>query len=581
MRVCLRLVPATLVLLVLATVARSADLLDAVPSTALGLAVINRLEATSDKVEKVAGLIHAPAVSLLTLARVQTGMHDGLDTAGTLGIAIFPARTPGAPPTAAIFVPVTDYKKFLTQLQPDNAADAIASVRLVGRPTLICQKGNFAVLADADSKTVLEDVLNSVKDLSGELSPLRTWLGEVDAAVVGTEAGLKLATEMLEMQIGQTKAQMQAMAQQQPAAAQQVQSVVAIYEAFGQLVKTFPTEVSNVAAGLRVDDDTNLRLTLRSRFVPSGSWASLSKGFKANKDDLLAGLPADSYAMVFGGVIPKSWRELMAGAFGGMMKANPVFAQMTADQQEKLVKAMTGMMAPVESMAMTMGAPPANEPLYAGLFGILRVNDSKQYLAGYGDAVKAMNEAFKLPGQQGDMYELTSTTVDGQEVLDLTTNMGAIIPANAPNAAEMKKMFEKMFGTGDKMHAYIAAVDDKTLVNAYVSTNSLKRALAAAKKPGEGLSGNADLQATAKLMPSGPQWVGYLHAGGAVNWFAQIMAISMPPGFPAPQLPKLPDAPPIGLAGKLTGTGFNGDLIVPKGTLTAIADYVQTMRGGR
>ncbi len=94
-------------------VVRAADVLEAIPDTALVVVVINRLEETSDKIELVAKQLQAPQQSLLTLFRVQTGIHAGLDEKGTAALAVLPAKDAGAMPQAALFLPVTDYPKFL------------------------------------------------------------------------------------------------------------------------------------------------------------------------------------------------------------------------------------------------------------------------------------------------------------------------------------------------------------------------------------------------------------------------------------------------------------------------------------
>ncbi|HTU25471.1 MAG TPA: hypothetical protein VMF30_08745, partial [Pirellulales bacterium] len=69
--------------LLTAAQAWAADVLDAIPNTALGVVLVNRLDATSDKIEKLAVKVQAPSVSLLSLMRVQTGIYDGLDDKAT------------------------------------------------------------------------------------------------------------------------------------------------------------------------------------------------------------------------------------------------------------------------------------------------------------------------------------------------------------------------------------------------------------------------------------------------------------------------------------------------------------------
>ncbi len=268
------------------TVARAADVLQAIPDTALAVVLVNRLEETSDKVEKIAGMVHAPQQSLLTMLRVQTGIHEGFDEKGTAALAVLPAKEEGAMPQAALLVPVTDYKKFLAQLQPDDASKKFAEVRLAGHPMLICQQGDYAVLAAPDAKGVLEDLLNSVKDVGGELTPQRTWLGEVDAAAVGTTAGIKFAVEQAQAFLPLLR-----WAQEDCAAAAQQQSIAEMLNFVEQGLKSVGSEVTHVAVGVKADENSNLRMASRIRFASGGQWSNAAKGIKAPKDGILAGLP--------------------------------------------------------------------------------------------------------------------------------------------------------------------------------------------------------------------------------------------------------------------------------------------------
>ena len=76
---------------------RAADVLQAIPDSALAIVVINRLEESS-RAEKLAGLVHAPQQSVLTMLRVQTGIHEGLDEKGSAAIVLLPPQQAGGKP---------------------------------------------------------------------------------------------------------------------------------------------------------------------------------------------------------------------------------------------------------------------------------------------------------------------------------------------------------------------------------------------------------------------------------------------------------------------------------------------------
>ena len=76
---------------------------------------------------------------------------------------------------------------------------------MTGKAVLVCQRGNFAVLTGVEYEPALKDVLASVKSVGDDLSPLRTWLAEVDVAAVATPSIIKafggLASDQLSAQI--------------------------------------------------------------------------------------------------------------------------------------------------------------------------------------------------------------------------------------------------------------------------------------------------------------------------------------------------------------------------------------------
>ena len=133
--------------LVAAGGALAADALDAIPSTALAVILVNRLEATIGKIEKLSAKVQSPSASLVSLARLQTGIHDGLDEKATAAMAWLPSEEHSLEsPIPIIVLPVTDYAKFVAQFQPENAKGKITQVYVTGKPMLVCQRGDFAVL---------------------------------------------------------------------------------------------------------------------------------------------------------------------------------------------------------------------------------------------------------------------------------------------------------------------------------------------------------------------------------------------------------------------------------------------------
>jgi hypothetical protein len=558
--------------LLAATIARAADVLESIPDTALAVVIVNHAEEMSDKIDRLAKQVHAPAVSVLTTIKLQAGMHEGLDDKGTVALALLPAKDAAAPPQAVLLLPVTDYDKFLAQFQPDDVAKPIARIRLAGAPMLIGKRGSYAVLAAADSQDALADVLASVKDVSSELSPLKTWLGEADAVAVATPAGIKLALERALPLLPLIRLSLQNVAQQ-PAQAQMLSQFLDALEAG---LKTFQSEVTHLALAFRADENQNVRFTVRARFAPGGNWAAAGKGLKPPKEGLLAGLPGGPYALAYGAMLPPSWHALIGNQIGSFMKIDPMFSRLPAEQQAKLALAAVEMIEPIESMSILMGTAPAGDPLYGKTVAQMKVDDAKKYLDQYTAAIQLFNETMKDPQVGSLAYEAKAIDVDGRPALDITTDLSKF---TQPGAVDIKPVFEKMFGPGDRVHTYLAAADDKTLVMSYVSLENLKRALAAAKAPAQGLVADPQTAETTALMPQGAQWIGYASGQGLLSLGQSVLA-AVPGGAPA-KLPEMRSAAPIGMSAKLTPAGMNLDLVAPASTLDAIGELVAKLRGGR
>jgi hypothetical protein len=142
-------------------------------------------------------------------------------------------------------------------------------------------------------------------------------------------------------------------------------------------------------------------------------------------------------------------------------------------------------------------------------------------------------------------------------------------------------MIERMFGTGDKVKVYLAAADAQTVVLAYISTKSLKRALSAAKTPKKGLASDTDVGETMALLPADAQWVGMISPSGFMSLIRGMVGGGVGPGG-APILPgEFPETAPVGFAARLGSSSLDTDFVVPAGLLKATGEFVQKVRGGQ
>ena len=86
-------VPSLALVLVMSVASRAADdPLKIIPRDGLGWGVINHLADGDAKIQKLAGVVGAPQISLLDLAKDKIGAKNGLDTKGAFGVIAMPPK---------------------------------------------------------------------------------------------------------------------------------------------------------------------------------------------------------------------------------------------------------------------------------------------------------------------------------------------------------------------------------------------------------------------------------------------------------------------------------------------------------
>jgi hypothetical protein len=548
----------------------AADVLEAIPSDALAVVLVNRLEATSDKIEKLAAKLQAPSVSLLMLARVQTGIHEGIDDKATAAMAVMPSENfPLEPPVPIVLLPVTDYAKFVAQLQPDDPTEKIAQVYVAGKPMLVCERGGFAVIAGSQNESTLKDVLASVKSIAGDLAPLRTWLSDVDAAAVATPAAIKnfssLARDQLTSQIENMEAQ--------PPAGTDGAAVVAMLKVYQRLFSATADEVSLAALGIRADDAGTVRVTARMRLTPGGQWAATAATIDAPAKSLLAGLPGGAFVLAGGIQYSEPLRKMTQWFIDGdAAKANPVLAKLTPEKLARFSELNRGLMETIDSTQFWIGASKADEPLLAHAVIVAKVTDSKKYLADF----EELNKLQVFSGDGARKFQ-----IDGHDALDVSTDIAAVSGLqDSPAAGALKPILAKLFGPDTVTHNFMAAVDKQTVVATYISEDQLRQAIAALKGAGKPASPAGPSNDTVPLLPSGSQAVALVAPAGVAQWVQALKNAGSGADDGQPAI-DFPESPPIGLALKISSSGMHGEMVVPADALEAVGTFVAALRASR
>ena len=551
--------------------AAAADVLDAIPNTALAVVLVNRLEATIDKIEKLAVKVQAPSASLLPLTRLHTGINEGLDDKATAAIAWLPSEEHSLEsPIPIVILPVTDYAKFVAQFKPENAKGKITQVNVTGKPMLVCQRGGFAVLTGVEYETALKDVLASTKSVGEDLSPLRTWLAEVDVAAVAMPSTIKIFSGLAAKKLSMVE-QPGLPGEPNEAAMRPAGRI------FQQVLSAAGDELQLAAIGIRADEAGTVRVTTRQRLTPGGEWAAAADRVEAPGKSLLTGLPEGPFALVDAIQFSEPFRHLMAwGVSEQGRKLNPALAKLSAEQQARLVDVVGRMAAQQQNAKFWLGATKPDEPLYGNAVGISKVEDTKKYFALFEEFNQLQFGANK-DGRPIAMSEIHHIRVHGHEALEVIGNMKQMAGLQpALLAAPLKAAMIKIFGSDDQVRTYMAAIDEHTVVSAFISVDNLQRAIAAVERNG-GSGGGLDPPAAeiAARLPTDAQGVALVNLS-AVTEFAQSMAASVL-GAKGPVF-EFPASPPIGLALKVSSAGVQGETVISGATLEAIGQFVANLR---
>lgn len=541
--------------------------LEIVPQGALGFGIIRNISELDAKIGGLAKDLQIAAPGALATIRALSGVQEGLEDKGSVVVAIVSGEG-GDQPVAVVYVPVTDYKKFVTQLRAADANAEQTEVVVAGQDFAVTKKGNYAALTATRNADRLKEVAAAKSGSIRLAAGLTQWTGDHDAFLVFMPEAIKRGIGPVREGLQQAKAAF-------PADNEQLQNVGAIFDVYDKLFATIEKEITHFAVGLRIDQG-NIYLNSHSVFIADGSLAQAAKDVKRPAQSGLASLPAGSYIMAFDGTFPEAWFKGMASfsAQAMRMMTPPGGEKLSDDDIKKITQSMQKSMAGVQSMAMRIGQLQPGKSMYANMSGAMRVTNSREFLASYEASIREMSKAFEKSGNPiFKSYEISKADIGGVQTLQVSMEFsGMLQAAGDPNA---QKVIELMLGPEGKLTAYIAPADANTVVIAY-SKEALAETLETAKKKSESLATQPEIGQTVKLLPKDSQWTVFINPKGVVE-FASTIVANFAPGGPG-RLPPFADTSPVGFGARMTEQGCETSLVIPKDVLAGIGSYAKMMQ---
>jgi hypothetical protein len=550
--------------------AAAEDYFRLVPEKALGFWVINQPAEVDAKIQSVSGEMKLPVPPLVDLFKMKAGIQEGLDEKGPIVFVALPDEKNGVIPVPILLIPVTDYAKFRDQLSPESTTDEVTEVKFFNEATLIRNIGGYAALTGAPFREGLES-LQLAGEVPSALKPLAQWASSRDAALVIFQPGIKELSSKgqawlntMKMMFGQ--------------AGEQGKQISAGFTMYGKMLQAIEKEVTAFGIGAGLDKQNVLRITSCTELKPGGNWATALAQSTTPKENLLTGLPSDPYVVAGGAALNDALTDAMSKLSINMMKDMPEVYGLTEEQTAKLSENLAPKLKGLQSMSMSLGVGKGDEPLYANLLGVMRVENATTFMAGYEKYFVGYNEMVK--GAKSPLIqpmEVEKCEVAGTPALQVTMS---IPKPPGPMPPQYNKMIETMLGPGNKLVFWLAPADDNTVVMGYVKKEPMERMIASLKQKAKGLAENADLAKTAALLPPDAPMVAYLSPQGAIELVKRMVAVILPAGMQdRVAIPDFPQSPPLGFAIKTAPNEVETTLAVPAEVLKAIGQYIQHIRG--
>ena len=263
-----------------------------------------------------------------------------------------------------------------------------------------------------------------------------------------------------------------------------------------------------------------------------------------------------------------------------MMRYNPALGglKLNAKDAEKFAQASALSMQNLRRMAILMTPSTGDEGFLQNILGVLKVDNTKKYLANYQHAIQVWQDLLDQSESPNPMkMKSREVTVNGLQGIRISMDMKSLMQAqNSPPQAS--QMIEKMFGEGGKVTTHIIAADENTIFLSYASAEAIDKKVATYLKSKTRLATEPGIAKIASLLGQQPGMVAYLSPQGTVAWISQMMQIALPPGAEAPEFPEFPKTLPIGFSAKMVANGFETELVVPAELPQVFKDFAQSMR---
>ena len=231
-----------------------------------------------------------------------------------LALLLLPPGDDGPFPTPVLLVPVSDYDKFVGQFQPQPLSADLTQVEIGGAPDAQRKLGGYAAITKTTCREILEKDLKVSAQIPPALAAWQAWLGQNDVSTLILPAGVTQFSRQGQQFLQMMKATIAAVPNMPPQAKLG-------FDVYLQFLQAIEKEVAAVGLGLQLDSHHVLRLAGRMLPVPGQKLEQILQTVPPANENLLAGLPADPFAMAFAVATTPALRQAITDYSLAMMKS--------------------------------------------------------------------------------------------------------------------------------------------------------------------------------------------------------------------------------------------------------------------
>lgn len=547
-----------------------AQVLDQVPSNAIGVFHVKDLQGVSGKVAKLSKTLGIDQMEPkfsdpLAALMDQMGIKQGLNKGGDMAIAFFkpdkaaPAAAGAAKPDDAkddakpdvpplvVILPVDDYKAFLTNFKDvkDAGGDiSDATVPANNEHVFVVHRGKYAVSA-MDKALLSRPAGFKLQGPAAKEAQSRDALLYFDAKAVRPD---------LQKHYQEFRGEMQKALKDGNTPVGEVKVPPFVFAMYDKMASQLISDTRSIAISFNLND-VGLGAAFLGDFESDSYLGKLvAKSTNANRS-MLAGLPDRSYLMYGAANLTPEVAQTLFNDFVEVMKQNP--GDLKKEELDKYVDAAKKSIGAIKSVSFGMVAPQPGEN-FMQIVEVVR-GDAKQMVEASKQALPSMNAMMGAMDNKTkpEMKFGAAQAVEGVQLTPYTMSFN--FDEKDAAAAQQKQIMQMMYGPNG-LSGYMGAVNDQTFINVMgVSPKLLTDSVAAAKGTADPLGQSEALKQVADQLPKQRGAEFYVALDNIAN---TAVAVMKQQGM-AVQFKLPPNLPPIGFSMSNEGSAARMDAFIP------------------